>query len=264
MGIKELTYNLVNKKYETPEEIRCAFLEFNKNLLIPSLILSKGVLLYRARIIDSIEDIKDSRSLSYVPKKYNNTYKRASSPNNTMFYGISGNSHFDCIEGCLLETCDCFRNSNTQHKHYKVAIGLWETKVDLQLVQIINVDGYNKSESFNNTNEFKDILNDISETKDEILNFWRFINNQFTKKVNNNKEYWISAQFAEWLVNDLNYAGIIYESVQSDNPKLLNNHCVALTTYTADCCLLLKEVLCYEFDYRGQIVELSSPITIKI
>ena len=264
MDIKEITYNLAHNKYEKPDDIRSDLHKLEKLLVIPSLILAKGNILYRARVIDSIYDIKNSKSLSYVPSKYNKAYKRASSPSNTMFYGISGNNYVDSIKGCLLETCDCFRNLNSPHKNYKVAIGLWETKEDLNLVQIINVDGYNKSKAFDNINEFNDILNPLCKDKDDIINFWRLINNQFTKKVNNQNEYWVSAQFTEWLVNDLNYMGLIYESVQSDEPELLNNHCVALTPYITDSCLDFKEAQYYEFDYCGKTVQLSCPDKIKI
>lgn len=40
----------------------------------------------------------------------NKTYQRASTPFNTMFYGIVCDDYKSAIVGCLGETCDCLRN----------------------------------------------------------------------------------------------------------------------------------------------------------
>ena len=257
MNIKEITDILDNKQYITPDEIRNTFLSLKKHIVIPNLILSKGNILYRATIINDVSELTNIKRLSYAPAEFNTNYKRASTPNNTMFYAISGDNYSDCITGCLFEVCECFRIPNATHKHYNVAIGVWETTADIKLPQIINPDGKNKSDAFGNTPEFNTILDSVGNESIYIRQFWRYMNKQFTKNVKNENEYWISAVFTEWLVNTLNYKGVIYESVQSTDSKQKNNHCIALTPYAADNFLLFKEAHLFEFDYSGKDVSIN-------
>ena len=190
----------------------------------------------------------------------NKFYKRASSPNNTMFYGISGDSHENMICGCLGEVCDCFRNDNPTRKHYNVAIGIWETTRDFTLPQIINPDGLNKSEAFGNSLEYLDFLRILGNKASKVVDFQRLINSEFTKQVKREEEYWISAVFTEWILSlKHSYDGIIYESVQSIDPQLVNNHCVALKPQVADNFLKFRDALLLEFDYTGSDVKIPTP-----
>lgn len=251
MKLEEITHLLL-RKTNTPEQIGILLRSLKGKFMESNLILSEGSLLYRARNVESIDEINAPSDLSYTPSKYNNTYKRASTPNNTMFYGISGDTHVNSVCGCLGEVCDCLREHVSENKHYTVAIGIWETTRDLILPQIINPDGLNKSEAFGNIAEYHRYLNFLGEDANDVVNFQRLINHEFTKQVKTEEEYWISATFTEWVLslND-SYDGIIYESVQSIDPKLVNNHCVALRPQVADNDLLFKEALIYEFDFEA-------------
>ena len=256
MNIREVTERLDNGLYTKPNDIFDIFISLEKWFSVPNLRMNTGNLIYRARLVDDISQITNPRELSYTSQKYNKTFKRASSPNHTMFYGISGDSHTERICGCLAEICDCFRNNNPQHNHYNVAVGVWETTCELVLPQIINIDGINKSDAFRNASEYTSLLSSFDNAGYDIINFWRFMNKEFTKLVNKEEEYWISAMFTEWLVNRLGYNGVIYESVQSTDPKLKNNHCVALRPDIADKHLQFKKAFHFEFDFCGDTVEL--------
>lgn len=213
MDIKEITEHLSTQSYTGPKDIWKLFLSIEGYFGIPNLILAKGTTLYRATVVKNISEINNIKRLSYVPSEYNKTYKRASTPNNTMFYGISGNSQLESILGCFSEVCDCFRIPNPRYKHYNVVVGLWETTKDLVLPQIINVDGRNKSDAFDNTNDFFDSLQIMGDRSLDIIGFWRFMNTEFTKIVDSEKGYWISAIFSEWLVkkmgNNANWYGFL-------------------------------------------------------
>ena len=264
MDIREITEKLSARLYTDPKDIWNLFLSIEKYFAIPNLILAKGTTLYRARNIKSVSEIKSIKDLSYTPAEFNKTYKRASTPDSTMFYAISGDSFEECIYGCLSETCECFRIPNAEHRHYNVAVGLWETTEDLTLPQIINIDGMNKSDAFGNAEEFKEYLRLLGEKGNDIINFWRYINMEFTKNVNYEKEYWVSAIFTKWLAKRTRRDGIIYESVQSTDSKANNNHCIALTPDVADKYLRFKDALYYEFDYDGTIVTIPKAKKINI
>lgn len=265
MKIDEITHLLNYRKFEFPDQIREVFSSLKDVCLIPSLILSQGTKLYRARVINNVEEISKTSDLSYTPPCFNKSYKRASTPNNTMFYGVSGDSHSDRICGCLSEVCECFRIPNMPNKHYKVVVGIWESTKNFILPQIINPDGNNKSEAFGNISEYLQHLYMLGYKAPEIMDFQRLLNYEFTKHVKTEKEYWISAIFTEWLLSQKpSYDGVIYESVQSVDSKLVNNHCVAIKPQVADNYLQFQEALLYEFDYVGPNVEIYKPKTINI
>ena len=250
MKINEITNLLKLRKFESTAQISKILHSIKDVHMVSSLILAKGTCLYRARIIDNVDKICNQSSLSYTPSRYNKSYKRASTPNNTMFYGISGDTHTNMVCGCLGEVCDCLRENIGTTKHYIVALAVWEATRDFILPQIINPDGLNKSEAFGNISGYQQHLRYLGERASDVEDFQRLINHEFTKRVKREEEYWISAVFTEWVLSlQDSYDGIIYESVQSVDPKLINNHCVALKPQVADNDLLFKEGLIYEFDY---------------
>lgn len=265
MKIEEITQFLKRGNFSTPQQIREIISLLKDVYMVPSLIMNQGSILYRARLINDISEIRDASDLSYTPSKNNKSYKRASTPDNTMFYGMSGESYSKIISGCLGEVCDCFRNNITTHKHYKVAIGIWETTRDFTLPQIINPDGKNRSDAFDNTLEYLNYLKLLGDKASKVVDFQRLISGEFTKQVKKEEGYWISAIFTEWILSlKDSYDGIIYESVQSIDSKLINNHCVALRPQVADNFLKLRDAQLLEFDYAGLEVIIPPPKKIFI
>lgn len=265
MNIEEITRLLSREHFDSPQQIKDVIFRLKDVYVVPSLTMAQGNLLYRARPINDLGEICNTSSLSYTPSDKNKFYKRASTPDNTMFYGISGDTHKNMVCGCLGEVCDCFRNKNSIHKHYKVVIGIWETTRDFTLPQIINPDGLNRSEAFGNSLEYLCFLRQLENKASNVVDFQRLINGEFTKQVKNEEGYWISAIFTEWILSLRDsYDGIIYESVQSTDSKLINNHCVALRPEVADNFLKFREALLFEFDYTDSKVKIPIPKQILV
>lgn len=129
MTIKEVTQFLIHREYTCPNDIRVIFSSISNTMLeMSNQILRKGQKLYRERIVEIFSEIQKISDLSYVPKEYNKTYSRASTPQNTMFYGVNRDSDEDSYIGCLAETCECIRLINAPAKHYNVIIGIWKTE----------------------------------------------------------------------------------------------------------------------------------------
>lgn len=129
MTTSDLLKNLSNiTNNDTPDKVRELILSTRAKIIIPKLVLGKGSFIYRATSITDITDINDIKRLSYKPASLNNTYQRASTPFNTMFYGIVSDTYTNAVVGCLCETCDCLRNVDIPNKHYKIVISEWELK----------------------------------------------------------------------------------------------------------------------------------------
>ncbi len=247
--LKDLS-NITNK--DNPDKIRKLILSTRAKIIIPKLVLGKGCYIYRATPITNISDINDSKRLSYKPASLNKTYQRASTPFNTMFYGIVCNTNKNAVVGCLGETCDCLRNIDSPNKHYKVVVSEWILKKDVALVQMISVKGDNKSEVFNNQKEIiKLIRENNAQNEQENIEFLEFMSNEFKKKCQQESDYWISAIYTEFLTQLMGYDGIVYESVQAIDPALSEVKCVALTPNFTDNNLSFKQGIVYEFDFNG-------------
>lgn len=227
-----------------PEEIWEIFSSINGGLLFPSDYLLKGGILYRASIIGPNENITSIDRLSYKPAHLNTSYLRASTPNNTMFYGISANDSTNGLIGALGEVCECLRNPNAEEKYYKVIISEWELKCDISTAIICDVYGDNRC------HEIRDLYYQTILTEEQKI-FAKFISDEFKKEVKQEKEYRISAIFAEIMTKK--YASITYESTKAIDSRLKDVLCVALTPETVDNCLEFRSAKQIEFDYKKGI-----------
>lgn len=237
---------------DNPEKIRKLILSTRAKIVIPKLVLGEGKYIYRATPINNIVDVSNFNRLSYKPASINKTYQRASTPLNTMFYGIVSNTYTNAVMGCLGETCDCLRNIDTPNKHYKVVISEWRLKNDVALVQMISVKGINKSNVFSNQREIIEIIKENNALNElENVEFLEFISNEFKKKCQQESDYWISAIYTEFLTQLMGYDGIVYESVQAIDPALSEVKCVALTPNFTDNNLAFERGIVYEFDFNG-------------
>lgn len=254
MTITDLLQGLSNiTNNDNPDKVRELILSTTRaKIVIPKLVLGKGSYIYRATPITNIADINDSKRLSYKPAYLNKTYQRASTPFNTMFYGIVSNTYLNAVMGCLGETCDCLRNTNVPNKHYKVVISEWKLKKDVALVQMISIKGINKSKVFNNQEEIiKIIRKNNAQNEQENIEFLEFMSREFKKKCQQESDYWISAIYTEFLTQFMGYDGIVYESVQAIDSALSEVKCVALTPDFTDNNLSFEQGIVYEFDFNG-------------
>lgn len=253
MTITDLLQSLSNiTNNDNPDKVRKLILSTRAKIVVPTLVLGKGCYIYRATPITNISDIHDTKRLSYKPASLNKTYQRASTPFNTMFYGIVSNTYENAIVGCLGETCDCLRNIDKPNKHYKIVISEWKLKSDVALVQMISIKGINKSKVFNNQNEIVKIIRENNaQNEQENIEFLEFMSCEFKKKCQRESDYWISAIYTEFLTQFMRYDGIVYESVQAVDPALSEVKCVALTPDFTDNNLSFEQGFVYEFDFNG-------------
>jgi ribosomal protein L30 len=176
----------------------------------------------------------DTNRISYKPQEYNTDYQRASTPDNTMFYGsvIPEKISEDEISYARMigaaETSELIRDANAPDGEQLITFGKWTVKEDLNLITIVNPITDYKIQFI------KELVSDyrkrLEELPDKLNNesqlFLKFITKEFSKKVNKgeNFNYMISANFTELILKNPNIDGIIYPSVQAGKEGL----CVAI------------------------------------
>ena len=152
--------------------------------------------------------------ISYMPNKLNYEYQRASSPYNTMFYGVLAHDFIlkNAISAAALEV-NKFLRENIQGKQI-ITVSKWEVIKPLKLFSI---------------------------TKN-ISSVQNYLAYEFSKEVDKNckEDYMISAIMSEIIVEQEGYDGVIYPSVQTNGSiKTLTNEtinplCLALSPRLID------------------------------
>jgi hypothetical protein len=173
--------------------------------------------------------------ISFKPLEYNTNYLRASTPNNTMFYG-SVISEIDLnfeetknsrIVGAM-EVSSLIRSSEIIEGWSRMTFGKWEVIEKISLVTIIDpTKTYEKPYLNEMRDKYLIFLEQEPEYIREKTKKWLiFLSEEFSKYVDNgnNHKYLISSKFTELLLTNLKYDGVIYPSVQSDGYGL----CVAI------------------------------------
>lgn len=247
MDIKEATKLLSQVKNTTHEKVREILYNTKMRFLSTANdTLVKGNILYRATIIENEDEINDIKRLSYKPANLNKSYGRASTPYNTMFYGLSSNNNYMLgVLGSMSEVCPCIRNNRTaENKYYKVVISEWKVVSEINVVMISDPDAANRSQDMKDPTYGK-LLNR------EQKKFVKHISNAFREEVTKENEYnyWISATFTEIMTKKMGFDGICYESVQSSAPEMKENLCIALCPEIADRCLKFIGGELYEFNF---------------
>jgi ribosomal protein L30 len=174
------------------------------------------------------------KRISYKPKFLNTDYQRASTPNETVFYGSvipeevsSDEIPYARIIGAA-ETSNLIRDENASDGEQAITFGKWIVLEDLNLVTIVNPNKEYKIQYIKElVGNYRKNLNKLSdECRISYELFLEFITNEFEKKVQSGKnyEYMVSAIFTEWLMENTDKDGIIYPSVQAGGEGL----CVAI------------------------------------
>ena len=144
MTIKEVTYCIQNILFSSADELESIPHSIKRHLIIPTVTMAAGVLLYRATRISNLSEVSSIDRLSYKPAHLNKTYGRASTTNNTMFYGISVTNTLKAFCSCLGEICPCMRDYDAHKDHYMIVLSKWVLKNDFLLASIVDVDGNNR------------------------------------------------------------------------------------------------------------------------
>ena len=160
--------------------------------------------------------------LSYKPQKYNNKCQRASTPNNTMFYGTIAKDGCPIDETRLIAASECsslLRGGINTSGIEKITFGRWQVIKDIDLVSVVHKDIFADVE--NNAllkelhigyEEFIKKFPDIEEKNNLIAKF--FAEEYSKENITNDYDYFLSAVFSEFVAYDLGYDGVMYPSVQ--------------------------------------------------
>lgn len=214
--------------------------------IAPSITMSAGILVLRARPVDSFDEVLHESQISYLPPQNCTKFGRANMPGNPLFYGVLVNRNERTVIQnipasrilTLYEGCQFFREP-MKDGEYRAVVGCWETLEPLRGLTIINPEqmenraGINK-EVADALPAFLSSLNTELREKgtefysdEEIVNFLRYMHHKFTDDVNDNKEYWIPAKFASDVLKFPELDGIFYESSQGRVDDKLNE-CISV------------------------------------
>lgn len=182
----------------------------------------RGKSIIRVRPNSKFQKFNYLEQLSYKPQKYNTVYQRASTPNNTMFYGctVADNPNKGDLDNARaiapFEALKWLRDKTTKG-YQKITYSRWIVKKDLHLVAIVFKETYYDRNSF--TKELVDAYREmISQYSEEFIEnsmkIQDYLANEFSKEdTDNDYEYLISALFTEICVRK-GYDGIFYPSVR--------------------------------------------------
>jgi len=217
-------------------------------------IFHKGKSIMRARPNDDSERFSKKEDFSYKPQRLNTNYQRASTPNQTMFYGCvlpdnieQGELQNSRIIG-VLESLPWLRDKKSSG-YKKISFGKWLVQEDINLIAIIHQDTYYGESNY--TRELVNAYDHFSAQEDKelvakSLKFQRFLAEEFSKEITTHFDYLISAIFTEIVTTNpkLKIDGIIYPSVRvlgkGFNVAITPDACSKLGLYVAGECSVYK------------------------
>lgn len=178
----------------------------------------------RARPNSSFAEEFTTRSqLSYKPQKFNTTFQRASTPNQTMFYGsfkpeYLGKNDIDSprLTACL-EASDTFRN-NRFIADEKITFSKWEVTKPIRTLTVLNPSSFNYEDSL--LTYLNSELSEILKSNPELATRTRLVNHFFSEQFANKNirfdyDYLISALYTDMVIKT-GFDGIVYPSVKTD------------------------------------------------
>ena len=185
--------------------------------------LHEGKIVYRARLTNENEVFSKCSDLSFVPRNRNTKYQRASTPNNTMFYGSilpelinAGELSEVRIVGAF--ECVPFLRNTLLDGEQKITYGKWIVTKDIPLLAIVHhADFKNKSEYVREMNDgFDAFISKYPEMAERTTKIVGFLASEFAKKsTDNDYNYLISSLFSERMI-EKGLAGVLYPSVRTD------------------------------------------------
>jgi ribosomal protein L30 len=210
----------------------------------------------------------DADRISYKPQKYNTDYQRASTPDNTMFYGSvipEEISEYEISHARVIgaaETCELIRDTNAPDGEQIITFGKWIVKEDLNLITIVNpITDYKIQYLKELVADYRKFLEKLHDNvrNESLLFFLKFITKEFSKKVQKgeNYNYMISASFTEMILSNFYNSqidGVIYPSVQVDE----NGLCVAICPESIMHKLELSKVLQCKVIRKGKSILINN------
>jgi hypothetical protein len=205
------------------QEILALLNQFGKFGLVQKMF-HKGKTMIRARPNQPGERFTTRKELSYKPVAFNNTYQRASTPDQTMFY--AGVIHEDLEINDLdnarviatLEASQLLREHG-QEGEQLITFSKWEVTQDIPMVAICYHKDFTEKNS--HTKELYEAFHQWIAGLDEDLQersigITEFLAGEYAKKeIHSQFDYMISALFSEKTIQR-GGSGIFYPSVKTD------------------------------------------------
>ncbi len=221
------------------ESIKNILTELNK-LRVISITLSKGKDIIRARPNKGEEIFKTISDISYKPPQFNTTFQRASTPNNTMFYGCVIPHYTKKGELDNARVTAIMEASNLQRKSIdkgeeKITFSRWKVIKDIKLVAIVYHNDFIKNSTYTNelNSTYQKMLREFPEDVDSNIIVTEYLAGEFAKKdITFDYDYLISALFTERVTQN-GLAGVYYPSVRTEGEGFN----VAIHPYYVDNCM---------------------------
>lgn len=221
-----------------------------ENIKIIRLTISPGAIITRLR---KGWGYMERAELSYPPVKNCTVCQRATLPNQTMFYGTISDSDTPTIDNRAIGLSEC----STLARKGKISKGIeyftvstWCLTKAIQVVAIVD------DVAFENVRNNR--MLDLAKTKFEecklqpdFEEYARFVATEFSKPVDYDYDYLISAAIADAYINDVRFDGIAYPSVRIGGQAGMN---IALAPKVADESLMLvrtAELTYYKNEAHG-------------
>lgn len=200
--------------------------------------------------------IKSQKELSYPPIEICNSCQRANLPHNSMFYGTISDSNSPTVDNRVIAVSECStlaRKGKSSKGVERFTISNWLTVKPIQLATIVDDKVF---EDIHDNKLLQLAKEKFEEFKllPEYDEYARFVADEFSKPVNNDYEYLISAAIADAYVHQTNFDGIIYPSVRIGGQAGMN---IALEPEIADSSLVLHnvgELVYYKNGERGIVI----------
>jgi len=229
--------------------------------MVPSMskFLYPGNGLIRARPYEKGEKTFTKLSdLSFKPAELNTTYQRASTPNQTVFYGTIANPKYDNgqFDSRLAGTLESMKwiHDPSVNRIQRIAFGRWDTTSKIRLNGVIHHKAFHPinneiKEMYDEFNEFIQLIPEMQTGAAAIADFFsaRFADKEACPEKSH--LYMLSAMWAEASIN-AGLDGVLYPSVQSDG----EHFCVALAP--TSCAKLRLSVVGEStiFKYKKQVI----------
>ena len=211
----------IDLKSYPKDEIKALIIDFGKvGAIITTLHEGKRIL--RARINEDDKHFKTVSELSFKPQKNNTTYQRASTPQNTMFYGsivpkILGKTEPDTARITTLYELSEFVRAIDTVGTQKITFSVWEVCSDVKLLSLIYYQNFKRPTELSKKlrNDYDKFISQYPQFKQSSFEITQFLGEQFAKPVNSIEDYnySISAIYSEMTIG-FGFDGVLYPSVK--------------------------------------------------
>lgn len=218
-------------------EIHSLIQNFNSIKVIRT-IIEPGAIITRIRNKIGYHSQKE---MSYPPVEICNSCQRANLPRHSMFYGTISDSTSPTVDNRAIAVSECSslaRKGKTSKGIERFTISNWISTQSLQLATIVDDKVFEDIQDNKLLKYAKEKYNEFK-LLPEYDEYARFVAEEFSKPVDNEYEYLISAAIADAYVNQTNFDGIMYPSVRLGGQAGMN---IALKPEIVDSSLALQNI----------------------